>query len=187
MSLTPTIPDTEIDGDSFTTTIPDDDISEFDSLVFAAMGEKCWYGHRVEKSPKNPRLRSRSPKESKPSMEKSHQKTIDIDHFDRVFAAEVKYILWQYHGKYPWLRTSHVTVEREHDFKEIVNDKEKLILDIASHDHDFKIGITCDPIQRWSLPGGPYCYDWEFMILLYAATTSKKEAPKGREGFQRNC
>ena len=49
---------------------------------------------------------------------------------------------------------------------------------MAADDYDFKIGITYDPIQRWSLPGGPYCYDWEFMILLYAATTSEKEAPE---------
>ena len=186
-SIADTIADTIVDDNQSIarTVADDDDLESVDSLLEAACTgneedstaatiddrqsitvrsptpEKHWF-ERAE-AIDHGRSRSRSP-------------TGDID---RLFAAEVKYTLCQYHaGQYRWLHTDQVTVQGQRSFEEIVQEKTELIQNMAADDYDFKIGITYDPIQRWSLPGGPYCYDWEFMILLYAATTSEKEAPE---------
>ena len=179
------------DSDAITTTIRDEGTSSMSSLLADAIRspkkgierspkiEKFWFP-KIEKSPKSASPRSRSPSVS---HEKQKMQSIDIDRF---FAEEVNYILlWQYGCNYSWLRTAHVTVQGQGNFEQIVLEKEKLILDMALHDRDFKIGITCDPIQRWTLPKGPYCYDWDFMMLLYAATNSEKEAPESSGSLEK--
>ena len=189
-----TIATTIADGsDTITTTIRDEGTSSMSSLLGLEDAikspkkdierspkiEKFWFP-KIEKSPENASPRSRSPSVS---HEKQKMQSIDIDRF---FAEEVNYILlWQYGCNYSWLRTAHVTVQGQGNFEQIVLEKEKLILDMALHDRDFKIGITCDPIQRWTLPGGPYCYDWDFMMLLYAATNSEKEAPESSGSLEK--
>ena len=187
-NFTPTISDDQSIVSTIADTIADKSDESFDSLLHAATEDRLaateddeygpiesyWFERVAADDTKiarsiiaddscDGRPRSRSPS----------------GHIDRLFAAEVKYRLCHYdHGQYPWLRTHHVTVQGQRNFEDIVQEKKQLILDIAADDYDFKIGITYDPIHRWSLPKGPYCYDWDFMLLLYAATASQKEAPE---------
>ena len=196
-NFTPTISDDQSIVSTIADTIADKSDESFDSLLHAATEDRLaateddeygpiesyWF-ERVAADEDTKIARSTIADDSCDERPRSRSPS---GHIDRLFSAEVKYRLCHYdHGQYPWLRTHHVTVQGQRNFEDIVQEKKQLILDIAADDYDFKIGITYDPIHRWSLPKGPYCYDWEFMLLLYAATASEKEAQESSGRLEKN-
>ena len=85
-----------------------------------------------------------------------------------------------------WLDIDHVAIQGQQEFHDVITDSQSIILDMESRGWDFKIGITQDPIHRWSLPGNPYDEEWDKMMLLYAAEESSKHVKESSGALEKH-
>ena len=160
------------------TTDSEDSSAESDSLLREATRKRVpeggyWFPKvREVEEQECPRSRQRSRSKSVCEGEEHRRLWLRQNDLDR-FANEVRHSLSRM-TSIAWLDIDHVAIQGQQEFHDVITDAQSIILDMESRGWDFKIGITQDPIHRWSLPGNPYDEEWDKMMLLYAAEESIK-------------
>ena len=131
-----------------------------------------------------PRSRQRSRSKSVREVEEHRRLWLRQNDLDR-FANEVRHSLSRM-TSIAWLDIDHVAIQGQQEFHDVITDSQSIILDMESRGWDFKIGITQDPIHRWSLPGNPYDEEWDKMMLLYAAEESSKHVKESSGALEKH-